>query len=186
MTAKSGPPRVIHVVASLDKASVEVWLLRMLNYAVEIGVPVDWTFYCTEGRGGIDGRARALGAKVVYSPVAIGTKLNFVRALRSHLRQERYDVLHAHHDLVSAVYLTAAALLPLRRRIVHVHNADESVPTSNVTKQVILQPTLRRICLTLADQIVANSNRSLDISWPGESAGLNETSCTISAWIRRR
>ena len=162
MTAKSGPPRVIHVVASLDKASVEVWLLRMLNYAVEIGVPVDWTFYCTEGRGGMDGRARALGAKVVYSPVAIGTKLNFVRALRSHLRQERYDVLHAHHDLVSAVYLTAAALLPLRRRIVHVHNADEFVPTSNVTKQVILKPTLRRICLTLADQIVANSNRSLD------------------------
>ena len=67
------------MVASLGTASVEVWLLRMLNYAVKIGVPVDWTFYCTEGRGGMDGRARALGAKVVYSPVTIGTKLNFVR-----------------------------------------------------------------------------------------------------------
>ena len=31
-----------------------------------------------------------------------------------------------------------------------------------MTKQVILKPTLRRICLTLADQIVTNSNRSLD------------------------
>jgi glycosyltransferase EpsF len=150
------------VVASLDKASVEVWLLRMLSHAAKIDVPVDWTFYCTVGEGVLDERARALGADVVCSPVPIGAKLGFIRALRSHLQVGRYDVLHSHHDLVSAVYLLAALRLPIERRIVHVHNADESVLTPSVTKQAIFRPSFRRICLTVADRIAANSNHSLD------------------------
>jgi glycosyltransferase EpsF len=162
LTTENGPPRVIHVVASLDKASVEVWLLRMLGYAARIDVPVDWTFYCTVGEGTLDDRARAFGAKVVCSPAPIGAKLDFVRAFRSHLQLGCYDVLHSHHDLVSAVYLLAAFGLPIERRIVHVHNADESVLTPSLIKQAILRTSFRRICLTLADRIAANSNHSLD------------------------
>ena len=161
-TAKNLPPRVIHVVASLDRTAIENWLLRMLNHAVKTGVPLDWTFYCIEGEGPLDERARALGANVVHSPVRIGAKLAFIRALRSHLYLTPYDVLHAHHDLVSGVYLLAAARLLIKRRIVHVHNADESVPTPSAIKQSIFRPSLRRICLTLADKIVANSNHCLD------------------------
>jgi glycosyltransferase involved in cell wall biosynthesis len=156
------PPRVIHVVASLDKSSVEVWLLRMLSYAARVDIPVDWTFYCTVGEGVLDERARALGAKVIYSPVPIGAKLNFIRALRSHLQLGSYDVLHSHHDLVSAVYLLAASHLPILRRIVHVHNADESVLTPSVAKQAVFRPSFRCVCLALADRIAANSNYSLD------------------------
>jgi glycosyltransferase involved in cell wall biosynthesis len=139
----------------------------MLNYAAKVNVPLDWTFYCTEGRGILDERARSLGANVVHSPVPIGDKLHFMSALRSHLRQGHYDVLHAHHDLVSAVYLLVASGLPVRRKIVHVHNADESVLTPSVFKQAILRPTLRKICLMLADQIAANSNHSLDVFLAG-------------------
>src|SRR5262249_61848422 len=72
------------------------------------------------------------------------------------------DVLHSHHDPISGVYLLAASRLPIRRRIVHVHNADESVLTPSLVKQTIFKPSLRRICLMLADLIAANSNHSLD------------------------
>jgi glycosyltransferase involved in cell wall biosynthesis len=167
LTRKNAPPRVIHVVDSLDKSSVEIWLLRMLSYAAKVNVPVDWTFYCTVGGGALDERARALGAKVIYSPVPIGAKIDFIRALRSHLRVGQYEVLHSHHDLVSAVYLVAASQLPIRRRIVHVHNADESVLTPNVAKQAIFRPSFRRICLNLSDRIAANSNYSLDMFLAG-------------------
>jgi glycosyltransferase involved in cell wall biosynthesis len=162
LTAESEPPRVIHVVAKLDRTAVETWLLRMLSYAAKIGAPVDWTFYCTDGRGALDERALALGAQVVCSPVPIGAKLEFMRALRSHLSLNRYDVLHSHHDVISGVYLLAASHLPIKRRIVHVHNADESVLTPSAIKQRLFRPTLRRICLTLADKIAANSNHCLD------------------------
>jgi len=156
------PPRVLHVVESLDRGAVENWLLRMLEFAVSSGMPTNWTFYCTNGPGALDARANAAGARVVHSPVPIGAKAEFMRALRAHLRRNPYDALHAHHDLTSGAYLLAAAGLPINRRIVHIHNADESLPTPNAIKQAVLRPALRRICLTLADRIVANSNHCLD------------------------
>jgi glycosyltransferase involved in cell wall biosynthesis len=172
LSAKIKPPRVIHVVDNLDKVSVEVWLLRMLGYAVKNGIAVDWTFYCTLGQGALDDHARALGASVVYAPAPIGAKRAFMAAFRSELRSGCYDVLHSHHDLISGVYLLASARLPIKRRIVHVHNADESVLTPSAVKQTIFKPALRRICLALADHIAANSNRSLDTFLAGRKRRL--------------
>jgi glycosyltransferase involved in cell wall biosynthesis len=155
-------PKVLHVVGTLDRWAVESWLLRMLAHARRRGDELDWTFYCTFGaRGARDCEARAMGAGVIHSPVPIGQKLAFARALRAELRRGRYDVLHCHHDLVSGVYLAAAAGLPISTRLVHTHNADESVLTPSPLKQAILKPTLRRICLTLANKVVGNSEHSL-------------------------
>ena len=155
--------KVIHVVESLDRGAIEGWLVRMLRHARARGVELDWTFYCSiEGIGPMDDEARALGARVVHSPVPLGRKTDFIRALRDELYHGRYDVLHCHHDLVSAVYLTAAFGLPIVKALVHVHNADETVPTPNRFKQSILRPLLRRACLTAADGVVGNSNHTLD------------------------
>jgi len=160
---QESPRRILHVVENLNHGSVENWLVRMLGHARKRKIDVDWTFYCTLGQPGArDDEARALGARVTHSPLPIGEKLAFVRALRAELRRGKYDVLHCHHDLVSAVYLLAAVGLPIGKRIVHVHNADEEVLTPNALKQSILRPLLRRACLVMADNIVGNSNHSLD------------------------
>lgn len=162
--------RVLHVVENFNSGSVENWLVRMLEHARRRGVDVDWTFYCAVGKPGAkDEEVRGLGARVVHSPVPIGNKLAFVRALRAELRRGNYDVLHCHHDLVSAVYLVAAMGLPIRKRIVNVHNADEGVLTPSILKQSILRPTLRRTCLAMADRIVGNSNHTLDTFIAGRS-----------------
>jgi len=63
---------------------------------------------------------------------------------------------------VSGVYLIAAMGLPIGKRLVHIHNADEEVLTPNVLKQWLFRPLLRHACLVMADQIVANSNHTLD------------------------
>ena len=155
--------RVLHVVENLNSGSVENWLARMLSYARKRGVDVDWTFYCAVGQSGAkDEVVRALGATVIHSPVPIGKKWAFVNALRAELRRGKYDVLHCHHDLVSAVYLMSAVGLPISKRIVHVHNADENVLTPNILKRLIMRPVLRRTCLMMADRIVGNSSHSLD------------------------
>jgi len=135
----------------------------MLAYARKRGVDVDWTFYCAVGQSGAkDEEVRDLGAGVIHSPVPIGRKWAFVRAMRAELQRGKYDVLHCHHDLVSGVYLLAAVGLPISKRIVHVHNADEDVLTPSILKQLIMRPVLRRTCLMMADRIVGNSNHSLD------------------------
>ena len=161
-------PSVIHIVENLDRAAVENWLVRMLRHGRRRNQPLDWTFYCASGRKGtMDETARSLGARVVYSPVPIGNKVDFARALRKTLREGCYDVLHCHHDLVSTVYLLASLGVPVGKRIVHVHNADESVLTSSAWKQRLYRPVLRRVCLALADRIVGISNHTLDTMLAG-------------------
>jgi glycosyltransferase EpsF len=157
------PRRVLHVVERLDRGAVENWLIRMLGHARKREVEIDWTFYCTlQQSGAADDKARALGAHVIASPVPIGRKLEFARALRSELRRGGYDVLHCHHDLVSAVYLLAASGLPIHRRIVQVHNADEDVLTPSPWKQRLYREPMRLVCLSIADRIVGISNHTLD------------------------
>jgi len=144
--------------------------MRMLRHARSRGKDVDWTFYCALGQpGALDEQARALGARVIHSPVPIGRKRDFVRALRKALREGEYDVLHCHHDLISAVYLLAAVGMPIHRRIVHVHNADEEVLTPSRFKQHLYREPMRRICLALADRIVGNSEHTLDTFLAGRA-----------------
>jgi glycosyltransferase involved in cell wall biosynthesis len=135
----------------------------MLGHARKQGIAVDWTFYCIlEEPGAMDDRARALGARVIHSPVPLVRKAKFARALRRELQRGEYDVLHCHHDLVSALYLLAASGMKLRRRIVHVHNADEVVPTGSRLKQQLYREPMRQVCLLMADSIVGISNHTLD------------------------
>src|SRR5207244_344548 len=163
LTQKAPVPKCLHVVESLDRGAVETWLLRMLRHARNHAARVDWTFYCALGRSGtMDEEARRLGAAVVHSPVPIGRKVEFVRSLRAELHRGNYDVLHCHHDLVSAMYFVAAAGIDLNRRIVHVHNADEEVLTPNQLKRRALREPMRRMCLSIADRIVGISNHTLD------------------------
>jgi glycosyltransferase involved in cell wall biosynthesis len=156
-------PKVIHIVESLDRGAVENWLVRMLRHGCSQGVTLDWTFYCSLGRvGSLDSEVRGLGGRIIYSQFPIGDKVAFIRALRRELIHGRYDVLHCHHDLISGLYLMAAAGLPIRKRLVHVHNADEAVLTPNPLKQRLLRPSMRQMCMRLANGVIGISNHTLD------------------------
>ena len=153
--------KVLHIIESLDRGAVENWLLRMLGHAHGRGIALDWTIYSQLPEPGEwDDKARSLGARFVASPVPLGQTGRFMAALRDELRQGRYNVLHCHHDLLSAVYLAASAGLPIARRIVHAHNADEHLPTGPI-KAKLLRVPFRRICRS-ADRNVGISNHTLD------------------------
>ncbi|MBU6297928.1 MAG: glycosyltransferase [Alphaproteobacteria bacterium] len=160
--------KVLHVIERLENQAVENWLLRILKHASKTGCALDWTLYCVVGKPGCrDEEARALGARIVYSPVPIGEKAVFMRALRRELASECYDVLHCHHDIMSAPYLLASAGLPLRKRIVHTHNADMGLPTNLRLKKMLVGEPFRRICL-MADHVVGISHHTLDTMLAGK------------------
>jgi len=106
---------------------------------------------------------------VVHSPIPIVRKVEFIRAVRRELRRGGYDVLHCHHDILSAVYLAASLGLPIRRRIVHVHNADESVPSGSRFRQQLFREPMRQVCLRMADRVVGISGRTLDTFLAGRA-----------------
>ncbi len=163
------PPRVVHVVESLDVGAVENWLLRMLRAGRTFGTDLDWTFYSVLSRPGrYDDVARELGASVINSPVELDDTWAFVRWMRRALRAGRYDVMHCHHDLVSAVCLAAGTGLGIPRTIVHVHNADMHVPTGSPRKATLLREPMRRLCLAMADRIVGISQHTLETFLHGQ------------------
>jgi len=148
--------------------AVESWLLRMFAHGHARGEQLDWTFYChlTESGSTVD-QVRELGGCVIPSPVPLSDKRGFAMALRQELTSGGYDVLHAHHDILNGFYFAASLGCPLRRRICHIHNADENVPVSGPGKAGLLRAVLRRIVFQLGDRIVGISDHTLDrfIQW---------------------
>jgi glycosyltransferase involved in cell wall biosynthesis len=161
---------VLHVVESLDNQAVESWLLRVLRAAASDYSQIKWTFFTTQvGNGKLDETARELGAEVIHSQYEIGEKIRFVRSLREVMKRGRYDILHCHHDVMSALYLLAAKGLPFQKRIVHVHNTSLSLPTPNRLKANLAREPMRQMCLRMADEIVGISREAL-ASMVGEVA----------------
>lgn len=153
--------RVLHVVESIDYQAVESWLLQVLNIAKDKYPGIHWTFFCSLSKPGErEHVARQLGATVLRSPFELRTPLRYLASLHQIMKQGRYDVLHCHHDIMSALPLLASYGLPFRRRIVHVHNTSISLPTPHAIKATVMRFPLRNICLR-ADRIVGVSRDAL-------------------------
>jgi glycosyltransferase involved in cell wall biosynthesis len=154
--------RLLQVVESLNTGAVENWLYRMFSAASVSYPQYHWTFFCTLGKPGrLDERVRRLGGEIIHSPCELGKKRAFFTNLRRVIRAGNYDVLHSHHDFVSAVYLCASIGIPIRKRIVHVHNTDEGLPTAGAAKRLLLKEPMRQTCIRLADNVVGISNETL-------------------------
>lgn len=154
--------RVLHVVESFDGQAIESWLLELLRLARRDHPEIHWTFFCVIGKPGqMDAVAEGLGARVVRSAFCMADTMRFVMSLRRLLKSGRFDILHCHHDVMSALPLVASIRLPLKQRIVHVHNTSLSLPTSSALKARLMRLALREICLR-ADRVVGVSQEALD------------------------
>jgi glycosyltransferase involved in cell wall biosynthesis len=155
--------KILHIIENFNNQAIEKWLYAMMDHITQLEEKVDWTFYSTLGKPGImDEAVRELGGKIVYSPVPINNKLQFLWGLRKCLYEGRYDILHCHHDILSAVYLIASFGLPLKKRIVHIHNTSLSLPTTSALKHALFFKPMRYACFSLADNFVGVSKEALD------------------------
>lgn len=154
-------PHVVHIVESLNNQAVETWLLRMLHYASTTNRHLNWTFFCIDPQPGLrDDEAKRLGARVIHSGCMLSSGLEYFVKFRECLSLLDCDILHAHHDLMAAPYLASSYGLPIKRRIVHVHNADLGLPTPSRLKHYLLKEPFRQICMA-ADRVVGVSNHTL-------------------------
>jgi glycosyltransferase involved in cell wall biosynthesis len=154
--------RVLHIVENLDNQAVESWLLRVARAAAPNYAHVHWTFFCVLGKeGSLDALARNIGADVIHSRYEVGDKVRFMRSLREVMKTGNYDILHCHHDIMSAAYLAASVGLPFRKRIVHIHNTSLSLPTPSRVKAELVREPMRQMCLRMADEIVGISSDAL-------------------------
>lgn len=161
--------KILHVIENFNGQATEHWLYQAMRYMAELGVEFDWTFYSILGRPGLsDDAVSAIGGKIIYSPVPLQKKIEFVRGLRKSMETGEYDILHSHHDILSAIYFFASAGLPLNKRIIHIHNTSLSLPTSSGLKKFLLHEPMRQTCLQWADNLVGVSDVALDAFLKGK------------------
>ena len=154
--------KVLHIIENLNVGAVENWLVRVTQEASRIRPGIKWTFYCTLGiPGKLDADVRQYGCEIIYSPCPLNEKSKFFIHLRRELKRGGYDILHCHHDLLSAFYLAASIGVKIHRRIVHVHNTDEALPTSSRIKYKMLAEPMRQLCLKRSDHIAGISEHVL-------------------------
>lgn len=154
--------RILHVVENLGDQAVENWLLRILGESRKTHPRHHWTFYSTlRIPGKRDADARDLGADVLHTPSDLSDTSRFIAALHRTMKIGRFDVLHAHHDVMSALYLAASMGTGIRKRIVHIHNTSLSIPAAPAIKRAILREPMRQICLHRANMLVGISRDAL-------------------------
>ncbi len=142
--------------------AVENWLFRIMRDAAHRYPEYHWTFYSALGRQGrLDEAVRELGGEVILAPVPVGNKARFVAALHNTLAHGGFDIMHAHHDIVSAVYLLSSLRTGVKRRIVHVHNTAMALPTPSSVKKAMMWEAMRQVVLRMSDRIAGISRDAL-------------------------
>lgn len=155
--------KIIHIVENLDKGAVENWLVLMFLQSREINRNIEWTFYCILGQPGrLDNQVLSAGGKIIYSPVTLSRKWDFLKHLRITLKHGQFDIIHSHHDFLSGYYLLASVGISFKKRILHVHNTDKSIPVGNLFLQKMLISPLRQLAYIFSDLIVGISVDSLN------------------------
>jgi glycosyltransferase involved in cell wall biosynthesis len=163
-------PKVLHCVERMHTNAVESWLARMYRHSLLRGRAVNWRFHVQFNEPGrLETTYPECTPLIIRSPCQLSDWGRFFLAFRHTCRTERFDVVHVHADLMSAPYAVAARSAGVRRIVVHVHNADESVLTPNRIKQSVLRPLARGACLAMADRIVGISNHTLDTFLAGRA-----------------
>lgn len=174
----AGVRRVLHIVESLDKGAVENWLVSIFLRARQLGPEMEWSFFCTlpiEGR--LESNVKAAGGIVIRSSYPLANKLRFLHGLRKTLREQKYDIVHMHHDYMSGFYMIATFGLGLKSRIiVHTHNNDRIIPVGKRWLSSVLVRLFRVICLWNADDIVGISRATLNDFLDRETVGSVRTS----------
>jgi glycosyltransferase involved in cell wall biosynthesis len=156
------PLHVAQVVENLHRGAVERWLVEVFLLARVSRPELNWTFLCTlDTRGDMEKLVTEHGGRTVHLKSNVRQLGAFLGELRQTLIALKCDILHSQHDVMSGIYLLAAVGLPIRKRIIHVHNTACGVPLRPGFKRALFRAFCRKISLRLADQIVGVSHPAL-------------------------
>lgn len=135
--------RILHIVESLDRGAVENWLVNCFVEISKIKPKWQWTFFCIiEKEGKLEKVVLENGGKIIKSPWTISNKTRFIKGLRDVVKDEKFDVIHAHHDYLNAYYLISFFTIKAYK-ISQIHNTDKHLPIRNRLLNKLFIPLLK-------------------------------------------
>jgi glycosyltransferase involved in cell wall biosynthesis len=117
----SAAPRILHVVSSLDRGGIELWLLHLLRHIDRQRYPMD-ALVLADRRGPLEGDLQSVGCRAFY---CAGHRKPWVlqRFMSDVLRRHGpYDVVHSHVHYFGGMVARLAAGQGVPIRIIHSRN----------------------------------------------------------------
>ena len=113
--------RILHVLGSLNRGGVEIWLMDILRHIDRQRFEMDFLTH-SPVEGTFDREAAALGARIIRFPYSRRPHVYAREFPRVLSKYGPYDVVHSHVHLYSGYVLALAARAGIRCRIAHSHN----------------------------------------------------------------
>jgi glycosyltransferase involved in cell wall biosynthesis len=152
----SAAPRILHVVSSLDRGGIEMWLLHLLRHVDRQRYPMD-VLVLNARRGPLESDLRALGCRAFY---CAGHRKPWIlqRFVSDLLRRHGpYDIVHSHVHRFGGVIMRIAAGQGVPIRIVHSRNDMRPVEGRAGRLRRIYTRTMQRWINAYATSLIAIS-----------------------------
>ena len=112
--------KVLHIVTSLAATGVPTLLYNYYKHMDRTLIQFEFVAIPSDIEHAYKEKFEQLGCKVYYMPKAYKGRISFLYNL---IRKNRYDIVHSHIELASAIYLTIAKFAGVKTRIAHAHMA---------------------------------------------------------------
>ena len=120
------PRRILHVVSSLERGGIELWLMQVLQTIDRERYPMDF-LVLNASPGPLEQEIRSLGSQVVTSPQPGKPWRVWSDFASLHRLHGPYDVVHSHVHHFSGLIVLIAACHRVPIRIAHSHNDTRMV-----------------------------------------------------------
>jgi len=93
--------KVLHLITSLNRGGVEIWLMNLLRVSRKYGLKMD---FCCKGKdvGIMAEEAKSLGASIFHVPLK-PSHIRYIKELRNIIIQNGYNLVHNHLEAYSGV-----------------------------------------------------------------------------------
>jgi glycosyltransferase involved in cell wall biosynthesis len=153
--------KILQIVESLDKGAVENWLVRTFIEVSKQRPDWSWTFFCVLDKpGSMDSFVIENGGEVILSKYPLSKKIKFLNNLGSIIKENQFNIIHAHHDYLNAFYLMAF-LQNSAYKISQIHNTDKHLPIRSRFINKLLIPILRLINNVGYNKLVGVSSETI-------------------------
>ena len=163
------PLRILHVVSSLERGGIELWLMQVLQTIDRERYRMDF-LVLGERTGVLEQQLRSLGSQVLIcrSPRNLWqVQREFARVLASY---GPYDVVHSHVHHFSGLIVRMAARHGVSFRVVHSHNDTRPAEAgASWRRQLYLRAMKRWIRRYTTDRIAVSRSAAEDLFDAGSS-----------------
>lgn len=110
--------KVLHLITRADTGGITTWLCNYYSHMDTSTIAFDVVAIDTGYEHSSHKLMESLGMKVFYMPSSLPQRLAFLYKL---FKSKKYDIVHSHSQLPSAIYLLLANIMGIRVRIAHSH-----------------------------------------------------------------